>query len=301
MLPGMVIASLAAAAAAHHRAGRLGPAWDGYRRLLAAAPGSMGALFSAGICAGQRGDPAAAVRLMDWGLRCGGGGGADAPLRGNLAHAYRHLGRVRLDQGDTAGAATAFARAVALAPDEPAPLGDLIQAREGAGDIAGTAAVLRRAMAFDPASATVFCKYAQVLGKLADYAGVMGAARRALRLAPEMVDPASYLGAALCSLHRAGEAQAWLRRAVVTRPGALTPHLELSRALTILGRRAGALDAVERALILAPGQADVMALRFITLLQWEDYARGWAAYEERAVWGAPPTLHSHPPVGRPGA
>ena len=140
------------------------------------------------------------------------------------AAAWTDLGRIRLTAGDVGGAAVAAARAVTLAPREPAALtlqGEVVRSRYGLiAALPWFQAALRRDAYYHPA----LIEYAATLGEAGLNADMLAATRRALLARPGSPQ-ALYLQAVLAM--RAGQhglARALLQRSAGTTgglPGAL--------------------------------------------------------------------------------
>jgi Flp pilus assembly protein TadD len=98
------------AAAAHHRAGRLVEAEQGYRRILAADPRQPDALHMLGVLAYQAGQQNAAVELI----------GRAIALHGSNASYHANLGLALQEMGELEPAAAAFRQAIGLKPNAAA-------------------------------------------------------------------------------------------------------------------------------------------------------------------------------------
>ncbi len=103
------------AAAAHHKAGRLAAAEQGYRQVLSADPRQPDALHMLGVLAYQNGNSETAAALI----------GQAIGLHGNSAAYHSNLGLALKDLGRLEAAADAFRRAIALNPRSPEPHNNL--------------------------------------------------------------------------------------------------------------------------------------------------------------------------------
>lgn len=140
--PAAPVAPLLATAQAHHRAGRLGEAEAGYRRILAAEPGHPDALHLLGLLAHQLGRHEAALPLIVEAIRTRPEGGMfhnlglvlralgqlqaamesfDKAIAALPGFADAHTGRAAtlLDLGFAAEAASSYREAMRLAPELP--------------------------------------------------------------------------------------------------------------------------------------------------------------------------------------
>lgn len=130
------------------------------------------------------------------------------------AAAWTDLGRLRFDAGDVGGATPAAARAVALAPREPAALtlqGEVIRSRYG---LVAALPWFEQALASDAYYHPALIQYAATLGDAGRNADMLSAARRALAAKPGSPQ-AFYLQAVLAA--RAGNTG--LARALLQRTG----------------------------------------------------------------------------------
>ncbi len=136
------------------------------------------------------------------------------------AAAWTDLGRIRLTSGDVGGASVAAARAVALAPGEPAALtlqGEIVRSRYGLiAALPWFEAALKRDAYYHPA----LIEYAATLGDAGRNAEMLAASRRALLVRPGS-SQALYLQAALAA--RAGRIE--LARALLQKTGGQTAGL----------------------------------------------------------------------------
>ncbi|TXC71900.1 tetratricopeptide repeat protein [Sphingomonas ginsenosidivorax] len=117
------------------------------------------------------------------------------------AAAWTDLGRIRISAGDVGGATQAAARAVALAPGDPAALtlqGEVLRSRYG---LVAALPWFEQALARDAYYHRALIQYAATLGDAGRYADMLSATRRALQAKPGSPQ-ALYLQAVLAA--RAG-------------------------------------------------------------------------------------------------
>lgn len=196
------------AAAADHRAGRLGAARRGYAGVLQNTPDQPDALHGLGVLALQaREDQAAAalfarlvaVRPKDvrahnfWGMalsRRGRAAEAEAAFRKAVAldrkgaEGWANLGAALHDQGKLAEAEAALEKATALAPGLVFGLNSLGMVRRDRGRHAEAAAAYRKALAAAPDQAVIWRNLGNALQEAGDLAGAAEAFTRTLALAP---------------------------------------------------------------------------------------------------------------------
>ncbi|WP_380785070.1 tetratricopeptide repeat protein [Sphingomonas sp. R86521] len=147
------------------------------------------------------------------------------------AAAWTDLGRLRFGAGDIGGATPAAARAVALAPGEPAALtlqGEVIRSRYG---LVAALPWFEQALARDAYYHPALIQYAATLGDVGRNADMLVAARRALAAKPGSPQ-AFYLQAVLAA--RAGNTD--LARALLQRTGRAVDGLPATLLLS------GAID-----------------------------------------------------------
>ncbi|WHZ20279.1 MAG: hypothetical protein OJF55_002428 [Rhodanobacteraceae bacterium] len=148
-----------------HRAGRLGEAEDGYRRLLDENPDDAEVLHLLGILRGQRGDLAEALRLVQ---RAG-------ELDPDNATCQHTLGEMHLSEGRLDEAGLAYDRARQLNPNLAAAHGGLGQVALLRGDIDAAESHFKAALRADENDV-------QALTGLGNVAQLRGDSQRALQL-----------------------------------------------------------------------------------------------------------------------
>jgi tetratricopeptide (TPR) repeat protein len=267
---------LARTAVALHREGRRAEARDCYRRALAIAPQEAGLLEGLGICAGQDGDAATAVLLMERAWRVA----PAADLQGNLATAWRQLGRTRLVQGAPAAALEALARALALASHDAVAWELLAHVREALNEPAAAVAALRRTLAL-AVSVPVYGNLSRMLDRVGDRTAALLAGRRASILAPDLAEAAANLSQIWLALECGAEAEACQKRALALKPELFDVYVDLARSRYALGRIDAGLTACDHALALVPGHDKALWNRALLRLLSGDYARAWPDFEAR--------------------
>lgn len=238
-------AGLFAAATDDHAAGRLGPAEQRYRQILAIDPRHAGSLHRLGLIAHQLGRSDVAVDYLRKAIA----------IDRNVAAYHSHLSLALAGLGSLAEAVDAAAAAVALAPgaaDAQVNLGVML-AQLGRLDEA--ADHCRRAVSLAPALPDAHGNLAAVLQEQGRSAEAAEAYRHALRLEPGYVEAHTGLGNALLDIGEADDAVAHHRRAIALRPDFAEAHYNLGQVLRRLGRLDEAAAAYQAATKIAPGLA----------------------------------------------
>jgi tetratricopeptide (TPR) repeat protein len=175
------------AAAAHHRAGRLAEAEQGYRRILAADPQAPDALHMLGVLAYQTGQNAAAAELI---------GQAIARHGSNPAY-HSNLGLALKDLGALEPAAEAFRRAIALRPDAAAAHNNLGIVFTALGRWDAALACSAKALELQPELADAHANIGHVRRQQQKLAAAIAQYRTAIRLQPDFAEAHTSLAHAL--------------------------------------------------------------------------------------------------------
>ena len=174
-------------AMAHHRAGRLGQAEQGYRKILAADPRQPDALHMLGVLAYQTGHNEAAVELIG---RAIAGNGGTAAYHSNLGLALKDLGR--LDD-----AAEAFRAAGRLTPNAPEPHNNLGIVHTAQGHWAEALACSATALRLNPGFADAHTNIGHVYRQQGRLAEAVEQYRKAIALRPDFAETHTSLAHAL--------------------------------------------------------------------------------------------------------
>lgn len=293
-----------AEAMALHRAGRLAEARAIYEDVLAGTPGDAEARHLLGLALFQSGDGEAGLAEVSRAIA----------LRDDVAQFHANWGRIATALGRHAEAADAYARALALAPNDAAAVSDLAAARIKLGDPTAARDAARRAIALDAALPQAHHNLGLALEILGETADAEAEFARAAELDPGFADAHQSLGQRLQARGAFETAAESYRRAAIARPGfveALTnfglvraaqgmraeaiaafrealghdprqaaTHSNLGVALVEEGDLDGALAAFGRAVELAPGDAEIRRNRALALLLAGRLQEGFAEY----VW-----------------
>jgi Tfp pilus assembly protein PilF len=175
------------AAAAHHRAGRLAEAEQGYRQILAADPQAPDALHMLGVLAYQTGHNAAAAELI----------GRAIALHGSNAAFHSNLGLALKDLGQLEQAAEAFRQAIALQPNAAAAHNNLgiVFTAQGRWDAA--LACSDRALELQPDCADAHANIGHVRRQQQKLGAAIARYRKAIALRPDFAEAHTSLAHAL--------------------------------------------------------------------------------------------------------
>jgi tetratricopeptide (TPR) repeat protein/SAM-dependent methyltransferase len=268
-------AALFALAAQHHEAGQLVEAENLYRQVLALDRNHFRSLHHLGMIALQRGQPQAAVEVLNRALAVDArvadchynlafalnalGRPSDAVahyreaarLKPDYVEAHTNLGNVLMQLGRSAEAATCYERVIALKPSAEAHY-NLANTLSRLGRLGDAIAQYRRALALkaDLVGAHNNLANALVAHGLADDA--LSHFEAALKLDPTLVEAHVNLGTTLLQQGNTQAAAARFERALAISPNFADAHANLGNALLADGRLEEAAQCYERALALKP-------------------------------------------------
>jgi Tfp pilus assembly protein PilF len=175
------------AAMAHHQAGRLAAAEQGYRQVLSADPRQPDALHMLGVLAYQTGKNEAAAALI----------GQAIALHDNAPAYHSNLGLVLKDLGRLDAAADAFRQAIALNGQAPAPHNNLgiVLTAQGRWDEA--LACSEKALALAPDFADAYANIGHLRRQQGQLEAAMVQFRKAITLQPDFAEAHTSLAHAL--------------------------------------------------------------------------------------------------------
>lgn len=234
------------AALGHHRAGRLAPAADLYRQVLAVEPANTDALHSLGVLAYQDGQPAQAEALIRQAL-------ARAPDQPDMLN---NLGTVLRDQGRIEEAMVCHHRAIKSRPEFAEAHSNLGNALRDYGRIEEAACCYQRALALKPELAEAHLNYGNVLRSLGRLSEAIASYRQALALRPDLADAHNNLGTACKDLGLWDEALASYRRALALNPRSPTALYNVANVLNEQDRLEEAAALFRQAIALKPDLAE---------------------------------------------
>lgn len=260
---------------ARHNAGDLAAAGDAYRRILEQVPEHFDALHLLGVVELQRGDAAAAERLI----------GRAIALRPTVAAAHGNRARAREKLADWPAALADYQAASRLEPEN----GEL-HFRQGIAwrklsDHAAALACYDRALQIDPAFARAWFNRGNALIDLQRAGEAVDSYRRAAALNPGAVEVHFNLGTALLGMACAEEAIVAFDRAIALHPEAFDAQVNKGNALRQLGRHGEAVAVYARAVALRPAAAEAynnMAAALLDLGRTAEALSCFAQAVERA-------------------
>lgn len=147
-----------------------------------------------------------------------------------------HLGRIRIDQGNAAGAELALRAALLRAPESVHAHFLLGAALFQQNRFDAAATHFRRAAELKPADALAHFNLGQCLRRLGDWAGAAEAQRSAVRCKPDLVEAHLELAEVLAAAGRRPEAGAALRNALTANPHHPGVRRLLSRLMVAVSR-----------------------------------------------------------------
>ena len=175
------------AAMAHHKAGALLQAEQGYRRVLSADPRQPDALHMLGVLAYQRGQNEAAVALIERAIA----------LHANAATYHSNLGLALKELGQLEAAADAFRRAILLNPRAPAPHNNLGIVCTAMGRWEEALAGSEQALALQPDSAEAHTNIGHVRRQQGRLEAAIEQYRKAISITPDFAEAHTSLAHAL--------------------------------------------------------------------------------------------------------
>ena len=304
-------AALFARAQGLHQAGRAEEARALYEQVLGADPRHAEALHLLGYLWFQKGDAGRALDLIGRAIALQPNNpgyrynrGLILQQAGHLADAaedfrqvaalqpadggaWESLGETLLTLGRAEQALTAYDRAIALRPGEAALRSNQGVALRRLGRLDEALAAQDKALALDPRYAEGWSNRGNVLKDLDRLDDALESYDRALQFAPRMVEAAVNRANVLRDLARLPEALADYDRAIALQPAYPEAHHHRAILSMDLQRPAEAVAGFDRAIALRPeGYPEAEIARAMALLLGGDFARGWPAYERRAL--APP-------------
>jgi tetratricopeptide (TPR) repeat protein len=187
-------------------------------------------------------------------------GSRDPSVRRRWAVALGHRADSYRARQRAADAATLYAKALELLPDDSAFLLALAQARLDTGDDASATALLRRLTELEPENSLAWINYGHARTAAGDVQDARAAYRQATTVNPYDGLAHFNLGNAYVSEGRRAEAAAAYRRAVELDASLAPAHFNLARLLLLQGHDQQALTALRAGLIFDPNQRDARAV-----------------------------------------
>ena len=204
----------------------------------------------------------------------------------HTANAWAQAGFQAQQQGDIAGAETAYQQALRLQPEHPAALQLLGGLARRRGDDASAEALLRRSLAADARQPHVWNNLGNLLLASARAEEALSHYERALQLQPPYADAHYNRARALQQLARLPEAAASLNQALALSPQPTVAMLQLHAQIEgDLGHVDSALRTLERALAAAPQHLGLLHNRAVLLQRCHRHEEALALHDRAAALG----------------
>lgn len=242
-------AELLANALEYFRAGRFAEAEAAYAEIIAHEPDQFVCLHHLGLIAHQRGEHAAAVRLIERALA----------VKPDYVEALSNLGAIYRALGDTHASLAAARQAIAVAPDFAQAHSNLGNALEDEGLLDAALAAYKQAASLNPNFVEAHTNYANVLRKLGRHKEATAAYEDIIWQRPDSAEPYFSLGNILKELSQPGKAIDAYRRALALRPDFAEAYTNLGNVLQSQDAYEEALEAYHQALSLRPNLAEAHA------------------------------------------
>jgi len=195
------------------------------------------------------------------------GEGAFAPE--GVTQGFHMQGRLRLREGDLAGAGQSFDRALKSSPDDPEVWVDVARLRYRGGEQAQAIDASRKALSLGPDNPAALLLRAQMVRDAGGNAAALPLLERGLKAAPANADLLADYAATLGELGRAKDMLAAVRRLAAAAPGDRRPlYLQ-----AVLAARAGNAE-LARGLLQRSGDLDREMAAAILLLALVDLDNG---------------------------
>jgi tetratricopeptide (TPR) repeat protein len=246
LLPSPDPVALLQAGIAHYKAGELGDAVAAWREVLELDTGIAEAWHMLGISAGDCGDSAMAVELLQQAVAIDAN---DMRFHNNLANALRA-------GGDRVAALASFRTALSLSPDSVEVLTNLGVTLQESGDRDAAIGCFREAIALKPHFADAHFTLGNALRQAGDLPSAEQSYRRAVAFRPGYAEAQYNLGLLLEHQGDLVGAEDRYRRAIALRPSAPDGHHALASLAQRQGRIEEAADGYLRALRLDPERVD---------------------------------------------
>ncbi len=186
----------------------------------------------------------------------GGLGDREPLIRSRWRLVLAYLGDTYRQQGDDRTALIAYQRALEIAPNDAAVLGNMGLAYAGAGQWPEAVATYRRSVSLGPRQPLTFVNLGLALEAQGDGAGAAAAYRQALVVNPREPVALLNLGNQYFQQGNAEQAIAWYRQAIAANGGLSAAHFNLGRVYALSGRLAEAKAEIEGGLAFEPDNSD---------------------------------------------
>jgi len=279
----MSVEEILEAAVSRHEAGELDEAENLYRQILLRQPEDADALQMLGVLALQRGDPRAALELIERSLA----------LNPTAPECHYHHGVVLTSLGRGVEGVAALRRAIDLKPDYVEACHCLAAALLKNKEFDGAIALLRRVVEQRPDDADALHGLGDALQAKGEFEPAIDAYRRAAAARPDFPEVFFGWASALRCLGRLDETIATYRQAISLRPTYVEAMNNLAGALKDVGEVEQALKCYEQALAIRPNFAAAHSNRLFTM-HFQPDADARTLFEAHRAWAQG---HAGPPEG----
>jgi len=262
------IQELLQTALSHHQSGRLQQAEQIYRRILAVDQDHADANHLMGVLAYQVGKFDSAVTFITKAVKRDPG----QPVF------YNNLGNALKANGDLAGAAAAYKKALALKPDYGDVHYNLGNAFMELGQAAEAVSSYKNALAVMPGSAEVYYNLGNGFMEQEQLDEAVAAYTKAIALKPDYADAHYNLANILARQVRLDEAAAGYRNAIALKPEFVQAHNNLGKTLSAQGKMAEATVCFRKALSIDPDYVEALNNLGIALQDQGHLAEAIASY-----------------------
>ena len=270
----------------HHQAGRLQPAEQIYRQILAVEPNHADAWHLLGVIARQVGKYGIAVEYI----------GRAIGLKADVAAFHINLGNVFKEQGNLGEAVACYRRALDLNPEFTEAHNNLGVAFKEQGHLDEAVACYRRALALKPNYAEAHNNLGVAVKDQGKPEEAVACWRHALELNPDYAEAHSNLGNVLKDQGKPKEAVACYRRALELKPDFAEVHVNLGIAFKEQGKLDEAVACYRRALELKPECAEAHNNLGIVFKEQDNLGEALACYR-RALDLKPDCGEAHNNMG----
>ena len=234
-------------AVAHHQAGRIRDAVQGYRRVLAAYPALPEAHHNLGVALKALGKPRDAATAYAQALT----------LKPDYAQAHNSLGNVLCDLGKTQSAIQSFERAIALDPAYAEARNNLATVLKDQGRLDEALSHAAQAVALAPDYAEAHNTHGAIQAAQGQHEQARLAFEMAIARDPNHARAHANLGETLRQMGQLERAESDIRRAIAIAPELGMAHNTLGNILRDQERLEDSVKAYEAALAALPGLPEI--------------------------------------------
>ncbi len=244
-------AKLLDGAMAHHRAGRLREAEDGYRKILVSHPGHAPVLHNLGVIGLQTGHTGGAIKLFEQAIT----------YQPDYADAHANLGVAFKRENRLDEAADAYRRALEIDPEIAEAHSNLGNILKELGRYEEALDSYESAILCAPKLADAHSNLGTLLQEMGRYRDAVESFEQAFALKPGSPEIMANLGAALLDCGETSRALNLLTGAVEINPRLVAAHCSLGNVFRELGDTDRALAAYDAAFSIDPGSLMTLAMK----------------------------------------